>query len=139
MDSKEAGKIAAVIGKDHSSLPEGWEQGYDEKKAEMAADRAAQEAKMAFYNASPKAETIYDADQVSEAAQSALDNWDFDVFEDGYGIKRQAAMIHLRDHAHEIATSWDIFDFLSEYAESTSADMSMAWARATIDDDLSKA
>ncbi len=128
MDAQELGKIAAVIGKDRSSLPEGWEQGYDEKKASMAADRDRQAAEMA----GPKAETIYEADQVSEAAQSALDNWDFDAFEDGMGIKRQAAMIHLRDHAHEIATSWDIFDFLAEYAESTAADMSMAWAKATV-------
>lgn len=132
MDAHELGQIAAVIGKDRSSLPEGWEEGYDEKKAEMAAARERQEAEMAAYNAGPKAETIYEADQVSEAAQSALDNWDFDAFEDGMGIKRQAAMIHLRDNPHEITTSWDIFDFLAEYAESTSADMSMAWAKEQV-------
>ena len=48
LTNDELGAIAAVMG--NKEVPAEWQAGYDAKKAEMAAERAAHEAKMAEYN-----------------------------------------------------------------------------------------
>ena len=72
-------------------------------------------------------ETTYTATQVAAAAQEALDNWDFTAYEDGEGVKRQAVLQDLVARGgFEVTVGRgfrDLWDWLGEYAESTSADI----------------
>lgn len=65
--------------------------------------------------------------QISEAAQEAIDNWDFGQMDDGE--KQKLTLEHLVKNPPadgiEIAHSFrDEWDWLSEYATNTAADMS---------------
>lgn len=77
----------------------------------------------------------FTADEMKQAARNALESWDFDNYENGQGILRQAALKHLSEvaMAQEIEIGpghfADVYDFLSEYAEATTADMSLAYAK----------
>lgn len=69
---------------------------------------------------------ILSAQELSEAAQAAIDNWDFDQME--AGEKRIAALEMLVNNPPadgiEIGRGFrDEWDWLAEYAENTAADM----------------
>lgn len=63
----------------------------------------------------------YSSQEISEAARAAIENWDFDQVDNG--DKQIVALEHLAQNPQEIETSWDVFDFLAEYASATAADM----------------
>jgi hypothetical protein len=65
--------------------------------------------------------------QISEAAQAAINNWDFDQVDDGE--KQKLALEHLVKNPPadgiEISHSFrDEWDWLAEYATNTAGDMS---------------
>ena len=69
----------------------------------------------------------FSAFQVAQAAQEALDNWDFDQIETGDGDKQRNVLenvVNRGGFSIEFDGGFsDIFDWLSEYASATAADM----------------
>lgn len=66
------------------------------------------------------------AQEISEAAREAIENWDFDQVDDG--DKQIAALEHLADNPPsegiELGRGFsDKWDWLAEYATNTAADM----------------
>lgn len=75
---------------------------------------------------------FFSAEEISKAAQEAIDNWDFDQVDDGE--KQILALKHLASNPPvegvEIpaASFRDVWDWLAEYATNTAGDMSDEFA-----------
>jgi hypothetical protein len=85
-----------------------------------------------------KKKTEYNVEELRECIQAALDNWDFDACDNWPAEQKEALEAahvdpeHMlnEDGRYEISSYRDIWDALSQYAESTAANISDARERS---------